>query len=288
MKKLLIFDSNAIMYNVFSGYGKSPSYTLDGIPNYMLKGFYYYTEKAIRDNNPDYVVFVFDPSGKTFRHDIYPDYKGQRPEKDPEFKIQEPFIKEYLETTGYPVYTLNGYEGDDLIATIAKRASNSDHFSNILIYTGDKDMLQILDDKISIFNIRNKNIITKYNILENFPVPVNKVVDYLTLLGDKVDNVKGVDKCGEKSAKVLMENYNSIEHIYDNIDNLNSKTLSIKNHLLEGIKDYFKSNYDDIKLSKYLITLKTDIDFELSTKSISRKNYKLEDILNYLHSKNIK
>lgn len=288
MKKLLIFDSNAVMYHVYSGYGKSPTYTLEGIPNYMLKGFYQYTEKAIKEQNPDYVVFVFDPKGKTFRHDIYPDYKGQRPEKDEDFKIQEPFIQEYLSHTGYPVFCVSGFEGDDLIGTIALRAAKSDHFSDIIIYTGDKDMLQIVDDKINIYNLRNKKRINPDNILDHFPVTANKVVDYLTLLGDKVDNVKGVEKCGEKSAISLMNSYSSIEDIYNNINNINPKDLNIKDYIFNSIKNYFINNYEDIQLSKYLITLRTDIDFNLSTKTISRKEYDLADVVNYLHSKNLK
>lgn len=288
MKKLLIFDSNAIMHHVFNGYKKSPTYTEDGTPNYMLRGFYQYTEKAIKDQKPDYVVFVFDPKGKTFRHDIFPEYKGQRPAKDPEFSIQEPFIQEYLKTTGYPVFCVSGFEGDDLIATIASRASKSSHFSDILIYTGDKDMLQLLDDKISIYNLRNKVVISKDNILDHFPVTVDKVVDYLTLIGDKVDNVKGVDKCGEKSANILINEYASIEDIYENIENINHKDINIKEYIFSGIKKYFINNYEDIKLSKYLITLRTDINFELSTKNISRSVYEPADIINYLYSKKLK
>lgn len=290
MKKLLIFDSNAIMHHVYSGYGNSPTYTTEGVPNYMLKGFYHYTEKAIKEHKPDYVVFVFDPKGSTFRHDIFPEYKGERPEKDEDFKIQEPFIKEYLKQTGYPVFCVPGFEGDDLIATIAVRASKNSHFSNILIYTGDKDMLQIMDDKIHMYNLRSKSIIEPYNILEHFQVEPHQVVDYLTLLGDKVDNVKGVDKCGEKSALAMMSYFSNIEEMKDAFDNntVTSSDIGIKEHIFKKIKDYFINNYEDIKFSRYLIQLRTDINFELTTKTISRQEYEQSNISNYLLSKNIK
>lgn len=290
MKKLIIFDSNAIMHHVYNGYKKSPTYTQEGVPNYMLKGFYQYTEKAIKEHSADYVVFVFDPEGKTFRHDIYPEYKGLRPPKDEEFKIQEPFIYEYLKETGYPVFCVPGFEGDDLIATIAVRASKSEHFSNILIYTGDKDMLQIMDNKIHMYNLRSKSIIEPYNILEHFQVDPHQVVDYLTLLGDKVDNVKGVDKCGEKSALAMMSYFENIEEMkiaFDN-DSVTAKDIGIKDYIFQGIKNYFINNYEDIEFSRYLIKLRTDIEFELTTKTISRKTYEYSDMANYLLSKNIK
>lgn len=290
MKKLLIFDSNAIMHHVYNGYGKSPTYTEEGIPNYMLKGFYQYTEKAIKTHSPDYVVFVFDPSGPTFRHDIFPDYKGDRPEKDEEFKVQEPFIQEYLKETGYPVFCEPGFEGDDLIATIAVRAAKSSHFSNILVYTGDKDILQIMDDKIHMYNLRSKSIIEPYNILEHFQVDPHQVVDYLTLLGDKVDNVKGVDKCGAKSALAMMSYFSNIEEMKDAFDRdiVTAKDIGIKEYIFKGIKNYFINNYEDIEFSRYLIKLRTDIDFELTTKIISRKEYDYSNLANYLLSKSIK
>lgn len=288
MKKLLIFDTNAIMHHVFHGYKKSASYMKDGTPNFMLRGFHYYVTSAIAQQKADYVIFVFDPVGPTFRHEIYPEYKANRPPKDPEFKIQEPFIKEYLEQTGYPVITMEGYEGDDVLATIAVRASKHAHFSDIVIYTGDKDILQILDNKISVYSLRNKELITRVNVMESFPVDYNNVVDYLTLLGDSVDNVRGVFGCGEKTAVKLILEFESIENIKENIHSYTAKTLNLQARIYNNVREDFETNYDKIQLSKYLIQLKTDINFELTTKSISRAYFDEDLIHGYLLSKEIK
>lgn len=288
MKKLLIFDTNAVMHHVFHGYKKSASYMKDGTPNFMLRGFHYYVSAAIAQQQADYVVFVFDPSGPTFRHDIYPEYKANRPPKDPEFKIQEPFIKEYLEQTGYPVITKDGFEGDDTIATIAVRASNSAHFSEIVIYTGDKDILQILDAKISLFSLRTKELITRINVTESFPVDYLNVVDYLTLLGDAVDNVRGVTGCGEKTAVKLIQEFETIENIKENLQHYDAKKLSLQSRIYNSVREDFETNYDKIELSKYLITLRTDIEFELTTKTISRAYFDPDLIFGYLTSKEIK
>ena len=288
MKKLLIFDTNAIMHHVFHGYKKSATYMKDGTPNYMLRGFHYYVSSAIAQQSPDYVVFVFDPEGPTFRHEIYPAYKAQRPPKDPEFKIQEPFIKQYLECTGYPVMTMKGFEGDDLIATIAVRASKSSHFSDIVIYTGDKDIFQILDNKISVFSLRNKALVTPQNIYEYFAVGHTNVVDYLTLLGDSVDNVRGVEGCGEKTAMKLINEFDTIENIRDNIANFTAKELELQSRIYNSIRNDFETNYESISLSKYLIKLRTDISFDLTTKTISRNTFDEAHIIDYMLTKDLK
>ncbi len=288
MKKLLIFDTNAIMHHVFHGYKKSATYMKDGTPNYMLKGFHYYVTTAILQQAADYVVFVFDPESSTFRHDIYPEYKAQRPPKDPEFKIQESFIKEYLSCTGYPFMSMDGYEGDDLIATIAVRAAKSSHFSDIVIYTGDKDIFQILDDKISVYSLRNKTLVTQNNILEHFPVSHRNVVDYLTLLGDAVDNVRGVLGCGEKTAIKLINEFETIENINENIHLYTDKKLGIQSRIYNSIRNDFETNFELIKLSKYLIQLKTDIAFDLTTKTISRATFIDTMLIDYMLTKELR
>jgi DNA polymerase-1 len=286
MKKLLIFDTNAIMHHVFHGYKKSASYMTDGTPNYMLRGFHYYINTAIQEHKPDYTVFVFDPEGPTFRHEAYPEYKANRPPKDPEFKIQEPFIREYLECTGYPVITKAGFEGDDVVGTIAVRASKSPHFSDIIIYTGDKDIFQILDDKISVYSLRSKMLVKPHNILDHFKVDHLKVVDYLSLLGDKVDNVKGI--CGDTSAIKLVNTFNSIENIKENLHKYTAKDLGIQERYYNPIREHFDNNFESILFNKFLITLKTDIDFELTTKTISRNTHSDDLIVTYMFNKNIK
>ena len=288
MKKLLIFDTNAVMHHVFHGYKKSATYMQDGTPNFMLKGFHQYITSAIKQQAADYVIFVFDPEGPTFRHDAYPQYKANRPPKDPEFKIQEKFIKEYLEMTGYPVMTMKGYEGDDVVATVAVRASRISHFSEIIIYTGDKDIFQIMDTKISIYSLRHKELVNTQNILNYFPVFHTNVVDYLTLLGDSVDNVKGVTGCGEKTALKLITKFQTIENIYENICEYDCKSLDLQSRIYNSICDDFKNNYERIQFSKYLIQLKTDIVFDMTTKTISRGYFDQDLIMGYLHSKELK
>lgn len=288
MKKLLMFDTNAVMHHVFHGYRKSATYMKDGTPNYMLKGFCNYIANAIERQKSDYVVFVFDPSGPTFRHEIYPAYKANRPPKDPEFKIQEAFIKEYLSMTGYPVITLAGFEGDDTLATIAVRASKSAHFSDIVIYTGDKDIFQILDEKITIFNINTKELVNCYNLLEHFEVSHDNVIDYLTLLGDSADNVKGVNGCGKITAMRLINRFETLENIRDAVNTHTHKDLEIKLNYFNSIKEHFNNDYASIELSRYLITLRTDIDFELSTKTISRSYFDEDIMYGYLVSKELK
>lgn len=287
MKKLLIFDTNAIMHHVYHGYKKSPVYNRAGDPVFMLKGFVNYINYAIELHDPDYTLFVFDPDGSTFRHDIYPLYKANRPKKEDDFISQVSLIKEYLTHSGYPTITMPGFEGDDVIATIAKRASKSTAFDSIIIYTGDKDIYQILDEKISVFNLRNKLLVNTSNILSHFPVEHHCVIDYLTLLGDAVDNVKGVNQCGEKTALKLIQRYKSVEFIKDEIDYIDFKSLGIATKIANAITENFKNNYDDILMSKFLITLKLDIEIALTLKIISRSQYDVKTMKDYLNSHSI-
>jgi DNA polymerase-1 len=163
-------------------------------------------------------VCVFDAKGKTFRDEIYPEYKANRRETPDELKVQFPYIHELIADLGIPVIIQDGVEADDVIATIAKKYAALDY--QILIATGDKDFAQIVDDKIILVNTMTNEILDHHGVIDKFGVRPDQIIDYLSLIGDSVDNVPGVHKCGPKTAQKWLTEFDSIANLIINQEKL--------------------------------------------------------------------
>ena len=256
MKEFILIDGN---YWLFSSYYATAvmgnlMVNKDGIPTNAVFGFANRLESILK-KNPECIVIAFDAKGKTFRSDMLEEYKATRKETPEELKAQFPIVREFLDAHHIPHYELEGYEGDDIIGTLAKKAEKEGY--KVSIYTGDKDMMQLVDDHISVSkrNTKTKNDdeITPAVFKEKYDLIPDQMRDLLGLMGDSADNIPGIKGIGEKTALKLLNQYQTIENIKDHIHELKGK-----------LKEKIETNIDVGIQSKVIATILTDIPLELS------------------------
>ena len=255
-ERLFIIDGMAQIYRAHFAMITNPLTTKDGKHTSVIYGFLNMLFKIIRDEKPDYLVIAMDSKSKTFRHDLFADYKANRQKMPDEISYQIPILKEIINYLGVELIEKPGYEADDIMGSLSKIAESIDIESYIV--SGDKDMLQMVNDNIIVYSPGNRfKPTTKFqkdNVKEKMGVYPNRVIDLLSLIGDSSDNIPGVKGVGPKTAIKLIEEFDNIENILDNID-------KIKN---ERIKNLIKDNIDDLILSKELVTIKSDMDINFS------------------------
>jgi DNA polymerase-1 len=257
-KKLFIIDSMALLFRSFYAFNRTSLSTKDGVPTGAVYGSAMFLNKLIHEEKPDYLVCVTDTPAPTFRHEIYKDYKAHRDEMPTDLRGQVPYFFELLAAFGCPPVSLDGFEADDVIGTLARRYGNKD--TDVFIVSGDKDFMQLVNDHVRMY-VPKKNeeavIVGTREVGEKFHCPPEKVIDCLALIGDTADNVPGVPGIGEVTAGKLVHEYGSLDGIYASIDKITAKKQ--KEALLE--------HKDQAYLSRRLVTINTEapLDFELET-----------------------
>ena len=258
MSRLFLIDSSALAFRMYYAYAKNPLRNSKGQLVSLLHGYWGAILRIIKSHKPEYFAIVRDVSRKTFRTEIYPQYKANRGPTPEDMLQQLPYLTESLEKSGLAILEREGYEADDIMAFVAKRAAEKG--CNVFMVTKDKDMAQVVNAQIFLYHIESGARGTEIGVEEvkkKFGVKPEQMIDYLSLVGDSSDNIPGVLKIGPKSAVDLLEKYGTLENIYDNLAQL----PKAKKGLLEAGRE-------NAFLSKELVTLKTDFDF----------GYKLEDL----------
>jgi DNA polymerase-1 len=227
--------------------------TLKGEPTGAVFGFVTRVEHLIRTFNPRGILVAFESKEKTFRHRIYSEYKAKRLAPPEELLFQIPQIQEFLKLRGIESAAVSGFEADDVIAALSRSKQLKHH--QVLIFSADKDLFQLVGDNVYIYHPRLKKKLDAESIRETFGVLPDQIVDYLSLAGDSSDNIPGVPGIGEKTAKKLIETYGSLEQIMNNIDNLEGKT-----------KEKIRSGLDLLRTSRQLVDLSAipDLSAEIS------------------------
>ncbi len=236
MKTSLLVDGMAYVYRAF--FAVPDMANSAGLHTNAVFGFNRMLQRMINQVDPDYIAVLFDTAKPTFRHELFPDYKAQRPPMPDELSEQIPWIKELIRSLNIPCLEYPGFEADDIIATFAVAAAKKN--INVLIASADKDLCQLVNDKIAMLSVTMKSmdVIDYSGVVEKFGVRPDQIVDYLTLVGDSADNVPGVKKVGCKTAKLLLNEYGSIENIYQNIDKLKPALKISFQEAADKINDY--------------------------------------------------
>lgn len=262
MKKLVLIDGSSYMYRAF--YALPPLTSPKGEPTGAIYGFIRMLSSLIREVNPDYIAVVFDLSKKTFRHKKVKSYKATRQETPNLLKEQIPKIKEILKLWGIKVLELEGYEADDIIATLTKKFKSS---YEVLIVSPDKDMIQLVDKNVKLLNPIQNIIYDIEKVKEKYGIFPNQFVDYQAIVGDSVDNIKGVKGVGKKTAVSLLNQYGSLDEIIKNLDSLKPK-----------VKEAFEKSIDVLKEAEFLVKLKNDIDLNIPIEELEVKNIRWKDL----------
>lgn len=267
---LLIIDGNALMHRA---YHALPDFKAkNGIPTNAVYGFATVLHKTIQDLQPSHVVVCFDTAAPTFRDEMFEEYRSHRPDTDKELIKQFPMVRDFLKAADIDFYEKDGVEADDLIAVIAKKAEKRDLVSVIL--TGDKDIFQLVNDKITVLTpaigYSKGKLYDRDGVIEKFGVPPEQIPDFKALVGDPSDNYKGVKGIGPKTAVGLIKKFGSIEEIYEHLDEIdNARTRE----LLEKEKEH-------AMLSKKLAVLLEDVDevdVDIDATKFSHYNESLRD-----------
>ncbi len=253
----------ALIFRSFYAFNRTSLSTKDGVQTGAVYGSALFVNKVISEEKPDYLICVTDTPGDTFRHELYKDYKAHRDAMPDDLKGQLPFFFELLTAFGCPPMSLRGFEADDIIGTIAKRFSGAD--LETYIVSGDKDFMQLVSDDIKMF-VPKKNeesvIVGLPEVADKFHCPPERVIDCLALIGDTADNVPGVPGIGEVTAAKLIEEYGSLEGIYENIERIKAKKQ----------KETLLANKESAFLSRRLVTIDTQVPLEFQLEDFRCKD----------------
>ena len=249
MNTLLIVDGNGLMHRAF--HALPPFKTAKGVPTQVVYGFFSILYKSIADFQPSHVLICFDTPAPTFRNKLHKEYQSQRPKIADDFITQIPMVKTALDAAQIVHVEMDGYEGDDVIGTAAKQAEEKGF--SILILSGDKDMMQLVNDHISTvtpdIGFSTTKVYTPTEVLKKMGIPPEKIVDYKALAGDPSDNYKGAGGIGPKTAQKLLNEFGTLEGILQHVE-----------ELPEGhIKENITKSIEDIKVGKKLATIMTSV-----------------------------
>lgn len=270
MKEFILIDGN---YWLFSSYYATAAMgnlmvNKDGIPTNAVFGFANRLENVLK-KNPAGIMVAFDAKGPTFRSEMLEDYKGTRKETPDELKCQFAIVREFLDAHQIPYYELEGYEGDDIIGTVAKNAVSEGY--EVSIMTGDKDMMQLVSDHVSVYKRNTKtksdDKITPESFYEKYALKPDQMRDLLGLMGDSADNIPGIKGVGEKTALKLLHEYETIENMRDHIDELKGK-----------LGEKIKENIDMGIQSKKIATILTDVPIDISLDECCYNGYEFNKL----------
>lgn len=258
MKKMLLVDGNSLLFRAYyaTAYG-SIMKSKDGTPTNAIFALANMLNKVIDNVRPDYALIAFDTDKKTFRHEEYKDYKAGRKPAPVELVAQFPLAREMVSKMGIKCYELAGYEADDIVATMARIGEENN--CKVEIFSSDRDLFQLINEKVTV-NIPKKGTsdilsVTPSVLKSEYGLLPNQVTDYKGIFGDTSDNIKGIKGIGEKGALKLLEEYGSLENIYENIDKIEGK---LKQKLIDGKEDGFYSK----KIATICKEVPLDFDLE--------------------------
>ncbi|MFM5737098.1 DNA polymerase I [Aeromonas hydrophila] len=253
---LILVDGSSYLYRAFFASQQADLRTSTGLPSGAVRVMANMM-RSLRKQYPDcHVAVVFDAKGKTFRDDIYPEYKANRASMPDDLRSQVAPIHQMIKAMGFPFLMVEGVEADDVIGTLARQATEKQ--LPVLISTGDKDMAQLVSDHVTLIDTMKDVKTDREGVIEKFGVPPELIIDYLALMGDKVDNIPGMTGVGEKTALALLQGIGSIDEIAANLD----KVAALGFRGSKAFADKFREQEEQVRLSYVLATIKTDVVLE--------------------------
>ncbi len=264
--KVLLVDGHSLFHRAF--HALPPLSTSDGQPTGALLGFLQMMMQLLEQEEPDHAAVALDLPGPTFRDEIYEEYKSHRPPTDDALRAQVPLLSDLIEALGMTAVSLEGYEADDVIGTLAKRAAEQGH--QVVIVTGDRDLLQLVDDNIEVVatlrGIKDTRRYDREKVREDYDLEPRQLIDLKALAGDSSDNIPGVAGIGDKSAHTLLEQFSSVEEALENTDEIES--TRIRNRL--------EQQPEAARLSRELAEIHTDVPIDTGLDEIAWEGFPVE------------
>ena len=251
-KKLVLVDGSSYLFRAYHGL---PPLTHNGHSTGAMYGVLNMLRKLVKDEKPDNIAMVFDAKGKTFRNDIYADYKANRPPMPDELREQIEPLHEIIKAQGFPLISIEGVEADDVIGTLSVEATKQGY--QVLISTGDKDMAQLVNPNVQLINTMNNHLMTEATVMEKFSVRPDQIIDYLALMGDSSDNIPGVPKVGPKTAAKWITEYGSFQGVLEHADEIKGK-----------VGENLRASLDFLPMSYQLATIKLDCDIGIEIENL--------------------
>ena len=265
-KTLYLVDGSSYLFRAFFSPGLNRLSSQDGHPTGVMYGVTNMLKRMLDEYDPEYMVVVFDAKGKTFRHDMYAEYKANRPPMPEELRMQLQPTKDLIRAMGIPMLEIPHVEADDVIGTLVKKAENLG--IETLVSTSDKDLAQLVSDHVTLVNTMSDTVLDVPGVVEKFGVQPEQIIDYLALIGDSSDNIPGVHKVGPKTAVKWLSEYGSVDNIIAHADEFTGK-----------VGEYLREGIDQLRLSRELVVIKQDCevdyqfgDFALQPKDIGSLN----------------
>lgn len=258
---LVLVDGSSYLYRAFHAF--PPLTNSAGEPTGAMYGVLNMLKSLISQVQPSHIAVVFDAKGKTFRDEMFEQYKSHRPPMPDDLRKQIQPLHDIIRALGIPLLVIEGVEADDVIGTLAVAASKANQ--KVLISTGDKDMAQLVDDNIMLINTMNNTLLDREAVIEKYGIPPELIIDYLALMGDSADNIPGVAGVGEKTALGLLQGIGSMAEIYANLDKVSE--LPIRGAKKLGDKLLAEKEMAD--LSYRLATIKTDVALDITPEQLT-------------------
>lgn len=260
---IILVDGSSYLFRAF--HALPPLTNSKGLATGAVYGVINMLNKLRDEYQPEHMAVVFDAKGKTFRNDLYKEYKAHRPPMPDELRDQIAPLHELVEALGYPMVVIPGVEADDVIGTYAKHATEES--IDTLISTGDKDLAQLVNGHVTLINTMSNVVMDEAGVVDKFDVPPSAIIDYLALMGDTADNIPGVPKVGPKTAAKWLKQY-------ETLDNLVAHADEIKGKVGESLRD----NLEKLPLSKELTTIKCDVELDLGINDLAMREPQLDKL----------
>ncbi|MDN0088482.1 DNA polymerase I [Yersinia nurmii] len=253
---LILVDGSSYLYRAYHAF--PPLTNASGEPTGAMYGVLNMLRSLLLQYHPSHVAVVFDAKGKTFRDELFAEYKSHRPPMPDDLRSQIEPLHQMVKAMGLPLLAVSGVEADDVIGTLAQEAEKAGH--SVLISTGDKDMAQLVTPNITLINTMNNTILGPEEVCEKYGIPPELIIDFLALMGDSSDNIPGVPGVGEKTAQALLQGLGGLDTLYSNLDKI--ATLTFRGAKTMAAK--LEQNKDVAYLSYKLATIKTDVELDVT------------------------
>ena len=265
-KELILVDGSSFLFRAYHALARSGGLsTSDGTPTHAVFGVVNMLRSLIKECQPEHIAMVMDAKGTTFRNELYPEYKANRPPMPDDLRTQRDYLLKIIPAMGLPLVSIEGVEADDVIGTLTRQAM-AEHY-HVMIVSSDKDLAQLVNDQVVMVDTMKKSTLDVQGVIDKFGVAPDKIIDYLALMGDTSDNIPGVPKVGPKTAVKWLDQYGSLDKVIEHADEIGGK-----------VGENLRNSLDQLPLSRQLTTIKCDVDTGLTWSDLEIRDQDIETL----------